>query len=421
MNSRLSSVSLSLFLLVGLALAIGLLISWFALRSHVSRASGHRARAGLWTALFGLAALVVVGLSEARRILESGTGPNASAGFARLASAVTLDPAPDRVQCLFVVSDRNALTPPREIHERIVDLPADPSLPTEFEVAELNTSCTVQWTDRQQFEALFFESRSRPWFGSDHSQGRRVLADKLRVDLGDGRAFALVGSDLETWPGLSLRLGVQSRFQILIRPLFPNDRLAAQDGAAARKVVQTALSSLPTMRALGSGPLPDHPIRRLWSEVNPLGLMVLLVGLALLLHRRVSLMRAAVLLAFIVVSLLSAASRADLWRGRALLNAPDPSVRVESAVRLASLRAFAPSASDELLDRFLLENVPEVRAALLAATLVGGNPLGQLETCQELLRRARTDSDPAVQAVLEQIENSRPEEPGPAGPVRSPR
>lgn len=330
--------------------------------------------------------------------------------LAAVANEVDRTGPADRMQILFLVTDREGLGRPAALYERIASASNSTDGKLEVQVPELNATCTLTWPFRTTMSGVNVFAETWSW-GSLHQSSRLLQQERLSYSIGDARPFQELVLDMETPMDFSLRRTLVQQFHLFGRPLWPDDRLEQGDRDEVALALGRELFGKVRITRLGgeAGAYESEPIRRLLSESNPGGMLLLLAGLGLILFRRVSLMRAAALGLLVVVSLISVSARVSLSSRVSHLQDERPAVRRAAGLHLVQSKAFPVSAAEELLERFQVEPDAEVRAAWLAGSVARGNPMARLEAAREILQLARNDPSEAVQDIVARIDEGRRE------------
>ncbi len=360
--------------------------------------------AGVAAPVLGVLLIASVLAAEAWRIASRDVEPDGDTVVHLVAdpppNADSAPPAPDRLQVLVVVSDATGLMRPRELHERILELPADPAESFGFFLAAVDSTFQFEWPTRADLRKLLIES-STSTIDSHHLTRTFGPSRPDRIDLGDGRGFSIWISGHVAARGFGLRDPDRVGFQLLFRGLAPGDRLATRPaGEAFARIAATVrtevlLASFPAH----VDPYRADPVRRVASEWSGWGFLVLLNGILLVLAGRVSKLRGAAAATVFIVVLTSVASRLDVAYAETLIRDPDPDVRAAAAVRLAAQKAFAPRASEALRHAFEREQRTDLRAAYLLAAVSDGNPMIYLPAVGRMIERAEEDPSEAIRNV----------------------
>ena len=391
----------SIFLLVLLLLAAVALVL-LALRSRADRPRSAAPASAVPLAVGALLVLIVTGAETIA--LLSPVGDVADGGEVELRLAASADDraAPDRLQLLFVVADRSGLLPATSIDSRVLPLPAGGGW-VEFEADELGTEGSLSLSAADDLTELDY--RVTTWVGLDHHSTSGGGAYRGALDVGDGRGVARFVDDHPVSHGLRLRRTDGAGLSIYARVLREGEELVRVPFEEARAALVGDLEArafeLPFQRALA--PFPPSAVKRMLSELAPVGTVLFVFGLGLILYRRASLLRGASLLTLGLVVVTGGFARVDSSRVEGALRAEDPATRLAATARLARSRAFPVRAANALEDAYARETAPTRKGMTLQLAAEGGNPLRRLPAIRRAREAAAGSADERLRALAGKI------------------
>ncbi len=286
-----------------------------------------------------------------------------------------------RLQFVCAVHATGFVTAPKVLREAIVDL--RPGSPAEIRFDDLGVVVFAWGPPDESFDTGLDVTIRDPSHLNMSRYSTALASRETRV--GDERAFVTVAGDrpFEVLPfhpevqyGHGLRAGSNAQLVFLMRRLGPADSLTkipAKDvGEAIASAWRTGASS---WGKTWPSRHPSHaslsPFARLFTELDPLGGVILFIGLWFMIAgQRIFVGIAGV--AFGAAAVLSLAARLDVARSVEALHSVNPLERIEAASQLSMQSAFAVAAGNALADRFDEESDDDVKAAIVLAA--GQNP-----------------------------------------------
>lgn len=322
-----------------------------------------------------------------------------------------------KLQFVCAVHASGFVTAPKVLREAIVDLV--PGSPVEIRFDDLGVVVSAWNSYGDLFDTGLDVTIRDPshlnmsrYSTALSSRETRVRDERAFVTVAGDRPFEVLSFHPEVQYGHGLRAGSNAQLVFLMRRLGPEDSLTK----IPAKDVGEAIASAWRAGASSWGHAwpsrhPSHaalsPFARLFTEVDPLGGVILFVGLwFMIVGQRIFVGLAGV--AFGAAAVLSLAARLDVARNVEALHSANPMQRIEAASQLSMQSAFAVAAGKALADRFDAESDDDVKAAIVLAA--GQNPTVVLlsKELSSLLvdldrRKGTTPIDAAVRRTFEAV------------------